>query len=99
MSYADASSLKCIALKACSVMQSLLLEKHFSKSKTKDHVNCLDRRLKQWKNGDVKVLVNEDMQMQHLPPCMAFRRIFGALSAVSNCFSLTKSNTSFINSK
>ena len=36
-SYADASPLECIAFKACSVMQSLLPQKPFAKSKTKDH--------------------------------------------------------------
>jgi hypothetical protein len=36
--FADTSPLECISLKACSVMQSLLLQKPFVKSKTKDHV-------------------------------------------------------------
>jgi hypothetical protein len=54
--FADTSPLECIALKACSVMQSLLLQKPFVKSKTKDHVCYLERRLKQWLKGDIKAL-------------------------------------------
>ena len=36
--YADESPLECIALKACAVMQCLLLPKPHSKSKTKEHI-------------------------------------------------------------
>lgn len=63
-SYADASPLDCISLKACSVMQSLLLQKPFVKSKTKDHANCLERRLNLWLKGDIKALVNEGRCIQ-----------------------------------
>ena len=62
--YADASPLENIALKACSVMQSLLLQKPFVKSKTKDHCSCLDRRLKQWLEGDIKALLSEGKCIQ-----------------------------------
>jgi hypothetical protein len=39
--YADESPLECIALKACPVMQSVLLQKPHAKSKSKEHVVCL----------------------------------------------------------
>ncbi len=45
-------------------MQSLLLQKPFAKSKTNDHANCLDRRLKQWQNGEIKALVSEGRCIQ-----------------------------------
>ena len=37
LSYAENCPLERIAMKACTVMQSLLLQKPFAKSKTKDH--------------------------------------------------------------
>ncbi len=49
--YADASPLECIALKSVSVMQALLLQKPYAKSKSKDHMLHLSRRLSLWKNG------------------------------------------------
>ena len=63
-SFADASPMECIALKACSVMQALLLQKPFVKSKTKDHISYLERRLKQWLKGDIKALVKEGKCIQ-----------------------------------
>ncbi|CAB4045801.1 Hypothetical predicted protein, partial [Paramuricea clavata] len=44
-------------------MQSLL-QKPFVKSKTKDHVCYLERRLKQWLKGDIKALINEGKCIQ-----------------------------------
>ena len=61
--FVDTSPLECIALKARSVMQSLLLQKPFVKSKTKD-VFYLERRLKQWLKGDIKALVDEGKCIQ-----------------------------------
>ena len=40
--YADASALECIALKACSVLQCLLLQKLHAKSKFKDYFTHLE---------------------------------------------------------
>jgi hypothetical protein len=57
--YADASNLEIVALKACMVMQVLLLQKPSSKSKAKDHSLCLKRRLEMWKNGQVEELFQE----------------------------------------
>ena len=57
--YADASSLECIALKACMVMQVILLQKPSPRSKAKDHAACLQRRLEMWENGDIEELYKE----------------------------------------
>lgn len=63
-SYADGSPLECIALKACSVMQCLLLQKPHSKSKTKEHTVCLVRRLNLWLQGKIDALISEGRCIQ-----------------------------------
>ena len=62
--YAGKSPLECIALKACSVMQSVLLQKPHAKSKTKDHIACLERRLSLWNEGKFKELLSEGKCIQ-----------------------------------
>ena len=52
--YADKSPLECIALKACSVMQSVVLQKLHAKSKTEDHIAGLERRLSLWNEGKIQ---------------------------------------------
>ena len=56
---ADTSSLECIALKATTVMQILLLQKPSRTSKTKDHVMHLQRRMNIWLNGDIQSLLDK----------------------------------------
>ena len=46
--YADNSSLHSIALTACSVFQVLLLQKPHAKSKSKEHITCLEHCLALW---------------------------------------------------
>ena len=66
--YGKNSSLECIALKACLLIQVLLLQKPLKTSKAKDHVTCLQRRLESWKKGEIEVLVAEGQCIQsHLP--------------------------------
>ena len=66
--YGENSSLDCIALKACLLMQVLLLQKPLKTSKAKDNVTCLQRRLESWKKGEIEVLVAEGQCIQsHLP--------------------------------
>ena len=66
--YADASTLECIALKAGTVLQCLLLQKPHAKSKSKDHSTHLERRLKLWLDGDISTLLREGRCIQrHLP--------------------------------
>ena len=47
--YAEGSTLESIALKACTVLPVLLLQKPFRSSKQKDHSVGLARRLSVWK--------------------------------------------------
>ena len=66
--YADASALECVVLKACTVMQCLLLQKPHTKSKVKEHSVYLERRLKLWQEGNIDILLNEGRCIQkHLP--------------------------------
>ena len=57
--YAERSSLESIAITAAMVLPVLVLQKPHKSSKAKDHVRCLDRRLKAWKAGDIDGLVRE----------------------------------------
>ena len=51
--------LKYIAFKAIMVMLSLLLQKRSHKSKSKDHLRALERRLELWESGKVMELLKE----------------------------------------
>ena len=63
-SYADASARERIALKAAMVIPALILQKPFRSSKSKDHINCIERRLSLWKQGDFKALLEEGRVIQ-----------------------------------
>ena len=62
--YANNSTLHSVALTACCVFQVLLLQKPHSKSKSKEHVECLERRLVLWHQGDIAALVKEGKCIQ-----------------------------------
>ena len=57
--YADTSNMEMVALKACTAMQVLLLQKPNPRSKAKDHSLCLRRCLELWKNGLIEELFKE----------------------------------------
>ena len=57
--YTESTVMESIALKATMLMPLLLLQKPHIASKSKEHVQCLERRLKQWKEGDINGLVRE----------------------------------------
>ena len=59
LAFASASALESVALKATIVLPILLLQKPQQASKTKDHISCLERRLKLWKDGDLNKLLLE----------------------------------------
>ena len=63
--YADASSLENVALTSTTVMPALLLQKPHPKSKAKKHTASLNRRLKQWIDGDISGLLEEGRAIQH----------------------------------
>jgi hypothetical protein len=66
--YANRSAPESIALKACTVMPILLLQKPFHSSKQKDHSACLARRLPIWKKGDTDNLLAEGRSLQSRLP-------------------------------
>ena len=61
--YADASVLECIALKACTVVQCLLQKPH-AKSKAKEYLAHLERRMKLWQDGNIDDLLHEGRCIQ-----------------------------------
>ena len=63
-SYTDATALESVALQVAMVMPALLLQKPHLKSKAKEHSVLLDRRLKQWMNGDIINLLHEGHAIQ-----------------------------------
>ena len=66
--YADGTPLEQVALKATMIMPLLLLQKPHPTSKTKEHVRCLERRLRIWSSGNIEELVREGkIIQQHLP--------------------------------
>ena len=62
--YADNTTLHSIAFTACCVFQVLLLQKPHARSKSRDHVHCLERRLQLWHCGDIDCLVKEGKCIQ-----------------------------------
>ena len=57
-----------VAPKATIVLPILLLQKPHCRSKAKDHAHCLERRLKQWKEGSLNELVLEGRTIQSRLP-------------------------------
>ena len=55
--------LKCIALKAIHVMQTLFLQKASRKTKAQNHLIALERRLKLWDEGNIKELLDKSKVM------------------------------------
>lgn len=67
--FASESSYEGFAIKAAMIMPALLLQKPHSKSKTRDHILCLNRRLALWEKGYVAELLKEGKLIQsHLRP-------------------------------
>ena len=63
-SYSEVSAMEGVALKATMVLPSLLLQKSYAKSETKEHVSYLNHRLEQWHRGDVEALMVECRSIQ-----------------------------------
>ena len=57
-----------IALKATVVLPILMLQKPSAKSKTKEHITCLERRLTTWQNGDFQDQILEGRTIQQRIP-------------------------------
>ena len=60
----DSEQFKDIALKVTMIMPALLLQKPCFKSKSKEHAQCLQRRLTTWSNGDFDTLIIEARTIQ-----------------------------------
>ena len=63
--FADSSALESVAMKAVMVMPALLLQKPHPRSKARDHVSHLQRRLQLWGNGKLDELLEEGQTIQH----------------------------------
>ena len=62
--YGESSALESISLCAAMVAPILLLQKPHARSKTKDHIKCLERHLAVWKAGDIEALLDEGRTIQ-----------------------------------
>ena len=51
--FGESTPLESVAFTAVMVVPHLLLQKPYGRSKVKDHVNCLERRLSLWQQGDI----------------------------------------------
>ena len=63
--FASASALESVALMATTVLPILVLQNPHHRSKVKEHITCLKRRLEAWIEGDLKSLVEEGRTIQH----------------------------------
>ena len=64
LAYAQGSAMESVAIEAAMVASTLLLQKPHSKSKSCDHVQALDRRLRAWREGDIDGLLREGRTIQ-----------------------------------
>ena len=63
-SYADGSAMEKISLNAAMVLPALLHQKPHLTSKTKDHINCIERRYRLWKEENFEALLEEGRVIQ-----------------------------------
>ena len=81
--YYPGSNLKGIALKAAMCLPILILQKPFSITRSSDHVQCIERRLKLWSCGDLSALLEEGYSIQRGLTCP---HVSNDSSSVSFCF-------------
>ena len=79
-SWSENTPLKDCALRAIHVMPALLLQKPSKTSKSKEHVNTLERRLESWKRGDLLKLFREAEAIQSRLPINNGKRDMAATS-------------------
>lgn len=65
--YAEGTALESITLKCTTVMSILLLQKPHNTSKTKEHIACLERRLRDWKTGSIYNRLQEGQTISITP--------------------------------
>ena len=66
--FASGSALESIALMAVIVLPILVLQSPHRRSRVKEHITCLERRLKLWKAGDLASLIKEGRTLQQRLP-------------------------------
>ena len=81
-----------IALKSLFVMPSLLHQKPFKTSKSKDHIKCLERRFNLWIQGDFDELTRECRAIQYRIVNAAARKIASVNKRFSDLMFLGKVN-------
>ena len=59
------SDFRCIASKVFMTLPSLLLQKPSRHSKAKDHIKCLEERLKLWDEGNIEEILRENRRIQN----------------------------------
>ena len=64
-SWNDRSPICNISMKLFMLMPSLLLQKPNKKSKTQDHIVCLQRRIELWNDGDFDCLIRDGRAIQN----------------------------------
>ena len=79
-SWSENSPLKDCAMRAIHVMPALLLQKPSKRSKSKEHVEALERRLESWKKGDLLKLFEEAEAIQSRLPIDNGKRDMAATS-------------------
>lgn len=81
MEWVNNTQCSSIALKALFLMPHLLMQKPFSRSKCRDHLKALERRLKEWKEGNFIVLYDEARAIQQrLKPIQKTKREINEIS-------------------
>ena len=85
--YAVGSALENFALKAAMIMPVLLSQRPHVRSKEKDHVTHLTRRLSLWSRGDIHSLVSEGRTLQGLFSKSKRNKSISDASSVARIFS------------
>ena len=62
--YNNDTPLKSIALKRFSVFLPMMLQKSSHNSKAKNHCKYLQKRLQLWKNGDLRLILNDCCEIE-----------------------------------
>ena len=62
--YAEGSQIELFTLTAAMTLPSLILQKPYPVSKTKEYVKCIERRMTQWRDGGIDSLHQECLTIQ-----------------------------------
>lgn len=68
------SAYEAVAMCAAMTMPHLLLQKTHAKSRSKENVAVLERRLKAWRKGDIQALLHEGRAIQSLLPMTTMKQ-------------------------